>query len=87
MGNDAVSAAAERLRGRNDTLAGYAEELSDGIASAAGRLRTRNIDELSAEAVDLARRNPLLFILGSITAGVLLARFMKASTESAQPMH
>jgi hypothetical protein len=42
-------------------------------------MRERSVDDLAEELRQLARRNPGVFVLGSLGAGFALARFMKAS--------
>lgn len=76
---DAVGEAADRIGERNPTMAEHALRVSDGIARLADRLRSGNIDDLASEATALARRNPMLFVAGSVGLGMLLSRFMKAS--------
>ncbi|MBX5461676.1 MAG: hypothetical protein IRZ28_11370 [Steroidobacteraceae bacterium] len=77
----AIGDAADRLGERNPSMAEQAMRMSDRIARIADRLRTGNIDELVSEASSLARRNPTLFVLGSVGLGILLSRFLKASGE------
>jgi hypothetical protein len=43
-------------------------------------LKDRNLDELVDDAQRLARQQPALFIGSSFAAGLLAARFLKAST-------
>jgi len=75
----AVSEAADRLGQRNPSLAEQAMRMSDGIARIADRMRSGNVDELVSEATAFARRNPTMFVLGSIGLGIVLSRFLKAS--------
>lgn len=74
----AMDRAADELRD-NPTLSRYAEDLAGSMHGIAGRLRGRSVDELAEELRQLARSNPTLLVLGSIGAGLALARFMKAS--------
>jgi hypothetical protein len=73
----AVGDVAGRLQ--NDTLAGYASDLGQRISRFADGLQQRSVDELAEEARALARRNPTVFLLGSVALGVALSRFLKAS--------
>jgi hypothetical protein len=75
----AVRDAAGRLGEQNESLAEYAERVSEGVSRMADRLRNRSIDELTTDAQDLARHNPTIFLLGSVAVGLALSRFMKAS--------
>lgn len=62
-------------------LAGYAQQAVSGLDSAAQALRTKNIDTLIADVEGFARRQPTVFLLGSVAAGFALARFLKSSSE------
>lgn len=80
--SDAIDAAASSLDDHDrEGLARYARELSSNLASAAGQLEGRSVDELAQDAKRLARNNPALFMLGSIGVGFGLSRFFKASAE------
>lgn len=83
--SDAIDAAASNLDDHDrEGLARYARELSSNLASAAGQLEGRSVDELATDAKRLARNNPALFMLGSIAVGFGLSRFFKASAEHEQ---
>lgn len=72
--------AAEDLetRGQHDLAAGlrYAAHKISGLADG---LHQRSANDLLHDAEDLARRNPALFIGGSIALGFALSRLLKAS--------
>lgn len=53
--------------------AGYVENLGDTI-------KGQNLSELTHGAAELARRNPTLFIAGTIAAGFALSRFLRSSS-------
>jgi hypothetical protein len=74
----AVDRAADELHD-NPTLSRYAADLAGSMHAVADRMRERSVDDLAEEVRQLARRNPALFVLGSVGAGFALARFMKAS--------
>lgn len=75
-----VERATEDLdRGDFPSIAGYASQLAARMKYFANGLRDRSIEELIDDARAAARRSPELFLLGSIAAGVGLARFFKAS--------
>ncbi|HEX6980734.1 MAG TPA: hypothetical protein VF342_15695 [Alphaproteobacteria bacterium] len=48
----------------------------DGLATA---LRDRDIDTLISDVEDYGRRQPALFMAGTVAAGFMLARFLKSS--------
>jgi hypothetical protein len=75
-----VERAAEDLREQDQqSLAQYAGQLADSMKSFADSLKSRSTDDLIRDTQDLARRNPTLFVLGSVAVGVALSRFFKAS--------
>jgi hypothetical protein len=78
---DALKDTADRLGERNASLAEYAQRLSEGVAQMADHVRHRSLDELTADAQALARRNPAVFLIGSVAVGLALSRFMKARGE------
>jgi hypothetical protein len=78
----AVEDAAGRLQ--NDTLASYASDLGRRLSTFAERLQQKSVDEMLDEARGIARRNPTVFLLGSVAAGVALSRFLKASARRAR---
>lgn len=55
-----------------DTLAGQVEKFS-------GYINDKEITELVRDVEQFARRNPLLFVGGALTLGILAARFLKSS--------
>jgi hypothetical protein len=77
----AVERAAEELGDDDRTLASYASQLADGMHRMADSLRNRSANELAADVQALARRNPMLFLMGSVAVGLALSRFMKASSQ------
>ena len=74
-------ASAELGRHDQQTLARYTGEFANSIKTLADTLNTRSIDELGTDALSLARKNPTLFLLGSVAIGFALSRFVKASSE------
>ncbi|HLS82102.1 MAG TPA: hypothetical protein VK025_11930 [Steroidobacter sp.] len=77
----ALGRAGEQLE-HQPTLAAYTEQFAHAVSNVAARIREGSFEELVDDARQLARRNPGMFILGSFAAGVTLARFLKASSES-----
>jgi hypothetical protein len=74
---DSVREEASGLAGR---YVGYAAER---LQSLGRQLRDKDVDALIHDAQDLGRRAPGAFFAGSVVAGFLLARFLKASSERA----
>jgi hypothetical protein len=82
---DAVRQSTRRLRDQQfDTVAQVVERAADHIERLSVHLRERDLTELVAEARQFARQQPAMFIGSSFAAGLLAARFIKASrpTES-----
>jgi hypothetical protein len=57
----------------------YAERAVEGLDSVANALRERDMRDLVGQVEDFARRQPVLFIAGSVAIGFALARFLKSS--------
>lgn len=78
----AASAAAEDLREHNQQgLSRYVNEIADSVASVASSLRNKSVDELVHEVEAIARKNPTLFLAGSLAVGLGIGRFARASTK------
>src|SRR5690606_3010625 len=77
----AVRTAASDLQEQDrEGLSHYVTEMADSVSALASGLRKKSVDELMHDAQNIARRNPALFIGGSIAIGLGLARFAKASS-------
>ncbi len=68
-----------------DTLgmSDYLTDMAESMTGLAGNLRGKSAEQLLHDAADLARRNPALFIAGSVAIGFGLSRFLKAGTSAA----
>lgn len=78
----AIRSTASNLQGEGqDQTARYVNMIADQLESIGGRLRDKDLDTLVEDAQNLARRAPGTFIVGSVVAGFLLARFLKSSSE------
>ena len=76
----AVRQTTERLRAeQHDTVAAFVERAADQIERFSNHLRDRDLNELVGEAQRFARQQPAVFIGSSFAAGLLAARFIKAS--------
>jgi hypothetical protein len=81
----AVRQSTHQLREQqHDTVAQFVERAADQIERFSNHLRDRDLNELVGEAQRFARQQPAVFIGSSFAAGLLAARFIKASrpTES-----
>ncbi len=84
---DAVDRTADNLgREGGDSVSGFGHSLAGLMRQLAGGLRERDIDQFAQELATVARRNPGIFLAGSVALGFGVARFFKAhplSTEDA----
>jgi hypothetical protein len=76
---DAIDAARVQLNRDQPTVASYAGRLAAGVENFSSRLRDSSVEDLSGDVRGMATRNPMLFLLGGVALGVVLARVMKAS--------
>jgi len=87
---DTVSDTAEALDAAADTLEGEGQEriaealshIAHNLGEFASQLEHKSVDELLHDGGRLAQRNPLMFVAGSVGAGVLLSRFFRARSRS-----
>jgi hypothetical protein len=85
----ALDSAADELAAEGqESLAHAVSSFSKQLGDLASQLEHKSIDDLVHDAGRLASRNPLLFVAGSVAAGMLLSRFFKARqpTSSARGM-
>lgn len=75
----AVERTADELEGEGDeAISGYGHSLANLMRQLAGGLRERDIEQFAGELGALARRNPGMFLAGSVAIGFGVARFFKA---------
>jgi hypothetical protein len=82
LGNvaQAVRQSTHHLREQQyDTVAQFVERAADQIERFSNHLRERDLNDLVSEAQRFARHQPAVFIGSSFAAGMLAARFIKAS--------
>jgi hypothetical protein len=85
---DAMHRAARDLEGHQNTVAArLVGSAGDYLASAAARLREKDLNELMTDATNAARRNPWAFFAGSVAVGAVLARFLKSSSPTSSASH
>jgi hypothetical protein len=71
----------DQLRQRSPgAVSDYAERAVDGLDSVAQALREQDVRALVGQVEDFARRQPALFLAGSVAIGFALARFLKSSS-------
>ncbi len=62
-----------------EMMAQYADRAADHIDKFSRQLSAKDLAQIIRDAEDLGRRQPEVLIGGAVTAGFLLARFLKAS--------
>lgn len=86
-GAERVAAAMERTADDLDgdgegAISGFGRSVASLTRQLAGGLRERDVEEFAHELSLLARRNPGVFLAGSVALGFGIARFFKARTPS-----
>lgn len=75
----AVDRTAEELDGDGENaISGFGHSVAGLMRQLAGGLRERDIEQFASELGALARRNPGVFLAGSVALGFGVARFFKA---------
>lgn len=67
---------------QEDAFADYANAAADQIEKFSGYLREQNVGSLLRDIEGFARRQPELFLAGTLAAGFMLGRFFKSSGAS-----
>jgi hypothetical protein len=67
------------------TIGRYAEGLANQVERFSSYLESRDLGDLMSEAQAMARRQPELFVAGSLALGFLLGRFLKSSEPRTEP--
>jgi hypothetical protein len=76
---DAVDRTSDELHEDGDgAVSGFGHSIASLMRQMSGGLRERDIEQFARELGDLARRNPGVFLAGSVAAGFGIARFFKA---------
>lgn len=75
----AVDRTAQALESDGDNaISGFGHSVASLMRQLAGGLRERDVEDFARELADLARRNPGVFLAGSVALGFGIARFFKA---------
>jgi hypothetical protein len=78
---NALRQTAEQMQDRR-MMAQYAERTADRIDQFSRQLVEKDLGQIIRDAEDMGRRRPEALIGGAVTAGFLLARFVKATRRS-----
>jgi hypothetical protein len=87
---EGIGSVAGALRNTGDQLrespvsgvSGYLGSAADSIQDASKYLENKSVSEVISDVESLARREPLLFLGGSLAVGMLIGRFLKAAAPS-----
>ena len=79
---DVARSLRESGRAFEDTphIRAFVDSAASGLENLAGDIRDRPLDDLYADAEDFARRHPIIVASGASIAGLMIARFFKASS-------
>jgi hypothetical protein len=80
-GAERVAAAVDRTADELDddgSLSGFGHSIASLMRQLSGGLRERDVEQFAGELGTLARRNPGVFLAGSVALGFGIARFFKA---------
>ncbi len=78
---------AKRMRDQNEQTAGnMVDQAARGLEQLSSRLRDQDPEVMFRQVRDMARRQPALFIGGTVIAGFMLARFLKSSSDEQHSM-
>jgi hypothetical protein len=81
--SDAFRTAADDLRQKHDpNLASCAQALADRLDKGSNYMRNRQFQGIREDVENFARRQPQLFYGGLLVAGLVLSRFLKASSQT-----
>jgi len=75
----AMHAAAQEVEPEAPGLARTLDDVARNVDGFADTIRGRTISELVSSAAKLARRNPTIFLAGTILAGFAVSRFVRSS--------
>lgn len=64
----------------NPGLGRQIERLADGVEKFANTLESTELDQVVLDSERMARQNPALFMAGSFAVGMMVARFLRASS-------
>ena len=83
---NALRQTGESLQSQNeDTFGRYAHAAADQIEQFSDTLQNKNMTEMLNEIQSFARRQPELFVAGSLAAGFLLGEYQQGSPSSPHP--
>ena len=79
---DALRSGADRLQQDHPQAGRFVEYAAERLEKFGQQMRTKDLDTMLDDAMQMARRSPAAFFAGSVAAGFLLSRFVKSSAEA-----
>jgi hypothetical protein len=79
----AMQAAGREIEPESPTLARTLDDVAINVEGFADTIRGRSLSDLVTSAAELARRNPTLFVAGTILAGFAVSRFVRSTGQTA----
>ena len=79
---DALRSGADRLQQDHPQAGRFVEYAAERLETFGQQMRTKDLDTMIDDAMQMARRSPAAFFAGSVAAGFLLSRFVKSSAEA-----
>ena len=80
---NAIRHAGDELAQHDRTLAGrLVKQTADGLEQFSRSVADKRPEELLDVVRDFGRRNPMVFVAGSVLAGLALARFLRSSSDT-----
>ncbi len=76
----AMQTAGNEVASESPGLAKSLNQAANHVESFADTIKGQNLSDLTHGAAELARRNPTLFIAGTIAAGFALSRFLRSTS-------
>ncbi len=77
----AADAAARELHESSPYIADQVTDMARGVDSLSRNVRERSVGDMMRNLNEFARREPTAFLAGSVIAGFMISRFLKASAE------
>jgi ABC-type transporter Mla subunit MlaD len=75
----AMQAAGREIEPEAPGLARTLDDVASNVDGFAETIRGRSLSELASSAAELARRNPTIFLAGTIIAGFAVSRFVRST--------
>lgn len=76
---EAVRSTSYDLEGQDQKIAQYGNRIADQIEQVSSYLNENGVEDILADAENLARRQPALFLGGAFMLGLVVGRFLRSS--------